>query len=149
MSCACQAIWMRNILEELHFKQEGPTPIYCDNTSAIILSNNPVEHRRSKHIDVKYHFFCDLTKDAKIILIYCKSEEQVADRDIRPYPGGTDWIGAKSILAVMNMNNAHFVTLEILLHEDIQSPNSKLCDNPVGRMQWNWAAGIVSRSLEP
>ncbi|KAH0669499.1 hypothetical protein KY285_023663 [Solanum tuberosum] len=38
-------------------------------------------------------------------------------RGIIPYPGGIDWIGAKRILAVMNMNNTHFVTLEILLHE--------------------------------
>ncbi|KAH0711882.1 hypothetical protein KY285_007474 [Solanum tuberosum] len=36
---------------------------------------------------------------------------------IRPYPGGLDWIGAKRILAVMNLNRTHFVTLEILLHE--------------------------------
>ncbi|KAH0725356.1 hypothetical protein KY284_001221 [Solanum tuberosum] len=36
---------------------------------------------------------------------------------IRPYPGGMDWIGAKRLLAVMNMNKTHFVTLEILLHE--------------------------------
>ncbi|KAH0705824.1 hypothetical protein KY290_010456 [Solanum tuberosum] len=38
-------------------------------------------------------------------------------RGIRPYPGGMDWIGEKSLLAVMNMNKTHFVTLEILLHE--------------------------------
>ncbi|KAG5594560.1 hypothetical protein H5410_035792 [Solanum commersonii] len=38
-------------------------------------------------------------------------------RGIRPYPGDMDLIGAKRILAVMNMNNTHFVTLEILLHE--------------------------------
>ncbi|KAH0716589.1 hypothetical protein KY285_012620 [Solanum tuberosum] len=38
-------------------------------------------------------------------------------RGIRPYPGGMDWIGAKRLLAVMNLNKTHFVTLEILLHE--------------------------------
>ncbi|XP_047270289.1 secreted RxLR effector protein 161-like [Capsicum annuum] len=43
-SYACQAIWLRNILEELYFKKEGPMPIYCDNTSAINLSKNPVEY---------------------------------------------------------------------------------------------------------
>ena len=83
-SCACQAVWLRNVLEELHFKQESPTPIYCDNTSAINLSKNPVEHGRSKHIDVKYHFLRDLTKDAKISLIYCRSEEQVGDMFTKP-----------------------------------------------------------------
>ncbi|KAH0661375.1 hypothetical protein KY284_026306 [Solanum tuberosum] len=38
-------------------------------------------------------------------------------RGSRPYPGGMDWIGAKRILTVMNLNKTHFVTLEILLHE--------------------------------
>ncbi|KAH0737871.1 hypothetical protein KY290_036576 [Solanum tuberosum] len=38
-------------------------------------------------------------------------------RGIIPYPGGIDWIGAKRILAVMNMNNTHFVTLKIPFHE--------------------------------
>lgn len=38
-------------------------------------------------------------------------------RVIRPYPGGMDWIDAKRILPVMNMDGTHFVTLEILLHE--------------------------------
>ena len=37
---------------------------------------------------------------------------------IRPTPGGMDWIDAKRILTVMNTDNMHFVTLEILLHED-------------------------------
>ncbi|KAH0764688.1 hypothetical protein KY285_000559 [Solanum tuberosum] len=38
-------------------------------------------------------------------------------RGIRPYPKGMGWIGAKRILAIMNLNKTHFVTLEILLHE--------------------------------
>ncbi|KAH0781630.1 hypothetical protein KY290_001228 [Solanum tuberosum] len=111
-------------------------------------------------------------------------------RGIRPYPVGMDWIGAKRVLAVMNINKTHFVTLEILLHEGcmnvydcllmgrlepmvtndnkaacasyslafiehlitkttIQPPKTLLCDNAVRQMQWVWAAGIVSRSLEP
>ncbi|KAK6802991.1 hypothetical protein RDI58_000775 [Solanum bulbocastanum] len=38
-------------------------------------------------------------------------------RSIRPYPRGMDWIGAKRILVVINLNKTHFLTLEILLHE--------------------------------
>ncbi|XP_031287932.1 secreted RxLR effector protein 161-like [Pistacia vera] len=72
---ACQAIWLKKILKELHFKEDGPTQIYCDNSSAIKLSKNPVLHSRSKHIDVKYHFLRDLTNDGVINLIYCRSED--------------------------------------------------------------------------
>ena len=78
-ACACQAIWLKKILEELQFKEDGPTLIYCDNSSAIKLSKNPVLHGQSKHIDVKYHFLRDLMNDGVINLVYCRSEDQVAD----------------------------------------------------------------------
>ncbi|PON49914.1 hypothetical protein PanWU01x14_227220, partial [Parasponia andersonii] len=72
------------ILEQLHFKQEGATAIYCDNSSAIKLSKNPVLYGRSKHIDVKFYFLRDLTKDGRIDLFYCKSEDQIADIMTKP-----------------------------------------------------------------
>lgn len=76
---ACQAIWLRRILEELHFQQHEPIVIYCDNSSAIKLSKNPVLHGRSKHIDVRYHFLRDLTNEGTIDLVYYRSEDQVVD----------------------------------------------------------------------
>ena len=81
---SCQAIWLKRILEEIQFKQQGATSIYCDNSSTIKLSRNPVLHGRSKHIDVKYHFLRDLAKDGVINLIFCRSEDQVADIFTKP-----------------------------------------------------------------
>lgn len=83
-ACACQAIWLLKILKELHFKKDGFTQIYCDNSSTIKLLKNPVLHGRSKHIDVKYHFLRDLTNDGVINLIYCRSEDQIADILTKP-----------------------------------------------------------------
>lgn len=83
-ACACQAIWLRRILEELRSKQVEATTIFCDNNSAIKLSKNPVLHGRSKHIDVKYYFLRDLSNGGTIKLIYCKSENQVADILTKP-----------------------------------------------------------------
>lgn len=56
-SYVCHAIWLRSLLKELNFPQEGPTEIYVDNQSAIALAKNPAFHDRSKHIDTKYHFY--------------------------------------------------------------------------------------------
>ena len=78
-SCACQAIWLRRILKELHFKQPGATKIFCDNNSTIKLSKNPVLHGRSKHIDVKFYFLRDLNTIGAIDVMHCRSEDQVAD----------------------------------------------------------------------
>ena len=83
-TCAYQAIWLKKILKELHFKDDGPTQIYCDNSLAIKLSKNPVLHGQSKHIDVKYHFLRDLTNDGVINLIYYKNEDQITDILTKP-----------------------------------------------------------------
>lgn len=51
-----EAIWLRFLLEELGFKQEGTTRIHEDNQSAIAIAKNPIQHARTKHIDIQYHF---------------------------------------------------------------------------------------------
>jgi hypothetical protein len=83
-SCACQGIWLRNILEHVKICQRKCTLIYCDNSSSIKLSKNPIMHGRCKHIDVRFHFLRDLTKDGIIELVYCKSQEQIADIMTKP-----------------------------------------------------------------
>ena len=82
--CACQAIWFKRILGELGYNVDGSTVIYCDNTSTIKLSKNPVFHGRCKHIGVRFHFLHDMVKDEEIQLEHCGSEEQVADIFTKP-----------------------------------------------------------------
>ena len=82
--CACQCVWMRRILEEFGLAQSGSTTIMCDNSSAIKLSKNPVLHGRSKHIDVRFHFLRDLTKDGVVKLVHCGTSEQIADILTKP-----------------------------------------------------------------
>ncbi|XP_075489673.1 secreted RxLR effector protein 161-like [Primulina tabacum] len=82
--CACQGVWMKRILKELGCSDEGCITVMCDNSSTIKLSKNPVMHGRSKHIDVRFHFLRNLTKDGKIELIHCGSQDQVADIMTKP-----------------------------------------------------------------
>ncbi|KAL0350181.1 UNVERIFIED_CONTAM: Retrovirus-related Pol polyprotein from transposon RE2 [Sesamum radiatum] len=67
-----QAIWLRRILEDMGEKQEEPTTIYCDNKSAIAITKNPVQHSRTKHIDIKYHSLREATTRGEIELKYCR-----------------------------------------------------------------------------
>ncbi|GKV15852.1 hypothetical protein SLEP1_g26596 [Rubroshorea leprosula] len=83
-SCACQAIWLRRVLEKLELNQHEATSIYCDNSSAIKLFRNPVLNGRSKHIHVRYHFLRNLVEDGTIELSYCRTEDQVADIFTKP-----------------------------------------------------------------
>ncbi|KAK8934097.1 hypothetical protein KSP39_PZI014574 [Platanthera zijinensis] len=78
-ACACQAIWLRNLLEELHHVQDGPTTMLVDNMSAIQLAKNPVLHGRSKHIETRYHFLREQVEQKTVEVVYCPTGEQIAD----------------------------------------------------------------------
>lgn len=83
-ACACQAIWMRRILKDIGHVQADCTTLMCDNTSTIKLSKNPVLHGRSKHIRVRFHFLRDLTKDGVVELVFCGTQDQLADLMTKP-----------------------------------------------------------------
>jgi len=76
---SCEAIWLRKILADLFDTKLDPTTIYCDNRSCIKLSENPIFHDRSKHIEMKYHFIRDIVQKGAVNLRYVSTNEQVAD----------------------------------------------------------------------
>jgi hypothetical protein len=78
-SATCQAVWMRRILKDLLQEQQEPTTIFCDNNSTIMLSKNHVFHKKTKHIDTRYHFIRELVNNKEICLEFRKSKEQVTN----------------------------------------------------------------------
>ena len=60
------------------------TMIFCDNSSAIALSKNSVFHKRTKHIDIKFHFIRELVSNGEIVLQHCRTEDQFADILTKP-----------------------------------------------------------------
>ena len=74
----CEAIWIRKILFGLFDQRMDPTMIYCDNQICIKLSENPVFHDRSKHIDIQYHHLRDCVA-RRMLLQYILTEEKDAD----------------------------------------------------------------------
>lgn len=78
-SAACEAVWLRRLLQDMNEKQACPTTLMCDNKSAISIARNPILHGRTKHIDTRYHFIRDLIKDGTINIIHCSTLDQVAD----------------------------------------------------------------------
>lgn len=83
-AAAQEAIFQRQLLEDLGFPQCEATVIYEDNTGAIALSENPVSHARSKHIDIKYHFVRQKVATGDIKLVHVVSEDQLADLFTKP-----------------------------------------------------------------
>src|SRR5206468_3113460 len=81
---AIEAIWLRNFLEELGFPQHEPTIVRVDNQSAMKLARNPEFHKRTKHIEVRFHFSRSAIEQKKITLEYISTEEQQADIFTKP-----------------------------------------------------------------
>jgi hypothetical protein len=59
-------------------------PLLCDNESAIKLANNPVQHSRTKHIDIRHHFLRDHEAKGDIELFHVSTENQLADIFTKP-----------------------------------------------------------------
>ncbi|KAK6137870.1 hypothetical protein DH2020_028378 [Rehmannia glutinosa] len=77
-SFCSQILWMRQMLTDNGVEKKTITA-YCDNSSAINISKNPVQHSRTKHIDIRHHFIRDLVEN-KIVIIDCITiENQIAD----------------------------------------------------------------------
>jgi len=53
--------------------------LYCDNLSTINISKNPIQHNRTKHIDIRHHFIRDLVEDKVVTLEHVTTEEQLND----------------------------------------------------------------------
>lgn len=60
-----ETAWLRQLLVELHRPVEQANIVYCDNISAIYLFANPVQHRRTKHIEIDIHLVVEKVALAK------------------------------------------------------------------------------------
>ncbi|RVW71674.1 Retrovirus-related Pol polyprotein from transposon TNT 1-94 [Vitis vinifera] len=78
-AAANQAIWLRKLLTDLGQNQADATVIWVDNKSAIAIAKNPVQHGRTKHINVKFHAIREAEKNGEVNLVHCCSENQIAD----------------------------------------------------------------------
>ena len=73
--CCTQVEWMKQNLQYIKIVFEEPTTIHYDNTSTISLFKNPVQHSKSKHIPIKYHYLRDQVENKNIKLEYVPTQE--------------------------------------------------------------------------
>ena len=82
---AKEATWFRRLLKEIkHFVDDTPTTIFEDNQGCIALAKNPAYHAKTKHIDIQHHFIREKVEDKEIDLVYCKTEDMIADMLTKP-----------------------------------------------------------------
>ena len=79
-------------------------PLLCDNESAVKIAKNPVQHSRTKHIDIRHHFLCDHEAKGDISLQGVRSEEQLADIFTKPLDEST-FVRLRNELNVLDAAN--------------------------------------------
>ncbi|XP_075083389.1 secreted RxLR effector protein 161-like [Nicotiana tabacum] len=72
-SCCAQLLWIKQHLEDFGVFSDC-VPLLCDNTSALNMAKNPVQHKRIKHIDVQHHFLKDNVEKGLICMKLCKQK---------------------------------------------------------------------------
>jgi hypothetical protein len=82
-SCYAQILWMKGTLNDFGIKFKN-MPLLYDNESAIKFTNNPVQHTRTKHIDVHHHFIRDHHQKGDICIESVGTEDQLADIFTKP-----------------------------------------------------------------
>ncbi|GKD24990.1 hypothetical protein Tco_1231204 [Tanacetum coccineum] len=81
---ACQqALWMKQVLIDYGIRLDD-VPIMCDNKGAIDLSKNPVQHSRTKHIEIRHHFLRDNVQKGNISIEKVASEDNITDIFTKP-----------------------------------------------------------------
>ena len=79
-------VWLKHLLKGMKEEITKPVILYCDNTSAINISKNPVMHAKTKHIAIKYHYVEELVEDKQVKMEYIHTKEQIADIFTKLFP---------------------------------------------------------------
>ena len=74
-----KVIWIKKLLSELHLAQKKACNLFCDNKAAIGISKNPVQHDRTKHVEINRHFIKEKLEKNVISLPFMRLEDQLAD----------------------------------------------------------------------
>lgn len=84
-----EVLWMKSMLEELGLDEfvGKPCSVYVDNQGAISLASDKITSRRSKHIDIKYHFVREKVENGEVCLKYVSTQENLADILTKPLTG--------------------------------------------------------------
>src|ERR1700733_4006563 len=73
-----QVVWIESLFQELGYNMQQ-IPICADNQGSIFIGSNPVQKRRTKHIDIRYHYICELIEDKKVSVFFIPGTENPAD----------------------------------------------------------------------
>lgn len=78
-NAVAEGCWLRQLLQELHSPLSKAMVVYCDNISAVYLSTNPVQHQRTKHIEIHLYFVRDQVALGEVRVLHVPTTLQYVD----------------------------------------------------------------------
>ena len=81
-----EALWLRSLIAEVFSPVDGAITLFSDNQSAIALAKDHQYHARTKHIDIRFHFIRWVIDDGKLRLIFCPTNDMVANSLTKALP---------------------------------------------------------------
>jgi hypothetical protein len=81
-----EACWLCQLLMELHSPLSHSTLVYCDNVSIVYLASNPIQHQRTKHVEIDLHFIRDKVTIGEVHVLHVSTTSQFVDIFIKGLP---------------------------------------------------------------
>ncbi|XP_013594599.1 PREDICTED: uncharacterized mitochondrial protein AtMg00810-like [Brassica oleracea var. oleracea] len=78
-NAVAETCWIRNLLLELHLPIKQATLVFCDKISAVYMSSNPVQHQRTKHVEISLHFVREKVALGQVKVLHVPTAFQYAD----------------------------------------------------------------------
>jgi hypothetical protein len=98
-----EGLWLQRLLFELGLSEKSLIMLYCDNKVAINIANKPVQHDRTKHVEIDHHFIKEKLDSGEICLPFVRTTEQLADVFIK----GLYTAEFSNVIYKMNMKNIY------------------------------------------
>jgi Reverse transcriptase (RNA-dependent DNA polymerase) len=98
-----EGLWLRRLLLELGLFEDKPIILYCDNKAAINIANNPVQHDRTKHVEIDRHFIKDKLDEGIVCMPFVGTKEQIAD----VFTKGLSITDFSNVISKMSMINIY------------------------------------------
>jgi hypothetical protein len=111
-----EALWLRQLLDELGYTQSGPTIMHQDNTGCIELTKSNKNHSRAKHIDIRHHFIKE-NIGKTIDMSWCSTQLMVADILTKPLPIPT-FVKLRTLLNLESLKIFSMITAREAVEND-------------------------------